>query len=81
MNDLLIAEQQNPVSIGLGEMSVRSILYLMNGEDHRVPEAIAGALWGRQRFPLVKRAASRPPPVEVCVERCTRQVRTGQGEL
>jgi len=44
MNEVPITEQQNQASVGLEEMSVPSILCLMNEEDRRVPEAIAGAL-------------------------------------
>lgn len=39
-----ITEQRNQASAGLDEMPVESILYLMNQEDRRVPEAVAQAL-------------------------------------
>ena len=39
-----ITEQRNQASAGLDEMPVESILYLMNQEDRRVPEAVAEAL-------------------------------------
>lgn len=51
-----ITEQQNPASCRLDEMSVGSVLRLMNDEDRRVHEAIAEAL------PQIKAA------VEVLVE-------------
>jgi N-acetylmuramic acid 6-phosphate etherase len=41
---LAITEQRNPSSRRLDEMSVGSILRLMNEEDRRVPEAVADAL-------------------------------------
>jgi hypothetical protein len=37
-------EQRNQASARLDEMSVESILYLMNQEDRRVPEAVTEAL-------------------------------------
>lgn len=40
----VITEQRNQASAGLDEMPVESILYLMNQEDRRVPEAVAEAL-------------------------------------
>jgi N-acetylmuramic acid 6-phosphate etherase len=40
----LITEQRNQASERLDEMSVEEILYLMNQEDRRVPEAVARAL-------------------------------------
>jgi N-acetylmuramic acid 6-phosphate etherase len=40
----LITEQRNQASERLDEMSVEEILYLMNQEDRRVPEAVALAL-------------------------------------
>lgn len=40
----LTTEQRNRASARLDEMSVESILYLMNEEDRRVPEAVAQAL-------------------------------------
>ena len=43
-NGPLITEQRNQASAGLDEMPVESILYLMNQEDRRVPEAVAEAL-------------------------------------
>ena len=43
-NRPLITEQRNQASARLDEMSVESILYLMNQEDRRVPEAVAQAL-------------------------------------
>ena len=43
-NRPLTTEQRNPASARLDEMSVESILYLMNEEDRRVPEAVARAL-------------------------------------
>jgi N-acetylmuramic acid 6-phosphate etherase len=43
-NRSLITEQRNQASARLDEMSVESILYLMNQEDRRVPEAVAQAL-------------------------------------
>lgn len=43
-NRPLITEQRNPSSARLDEMSVESILYLMNQEDRRVPDAVAEAL-------------------------------------
>jgi N-acetylmuramic acid 6-phosphate (MurNAc-6-P) etherase len=43
-NGPLITEQRNQASAGLDEMSVESILYLMNQEDRRVPEAVAEVL-------------------------------------
>lgn len=44
VNKLPITEQQNPASSRLDEMSVNSILCLMNEEDRRVPEAISQVL-------------------------------------
>ena len=43
-NKPMTTEQRNPASARLDEMSVESILYLMNEEDRRVPEAVAQAL-------------------------------------
>jgi N-acetylmuramic acid 6-phosphate etherase len=40
----VITEQRNQASAGLDEMPVEEILYLMNQEDRRVPEAVAEAL-------------------------------------
>jgi N-acetylmuramic acid 6-phosphate etherase len=40
----LITEQRNQASERLDEMSVEEILYLMNQEDRRVPEAVARTL-------------------------------------
>jgi N-acetylmuramic acid 6-phosphate etherase len=40
----MTTEQRNPASARLDEMSVESILYLMNEEDRQVPEAVAHAL-------------------------------------
>ena len=44
VDKLTITEQPNPASQGLDDLSVGSILRLMNEEDRRVPEAIAEAL-------------------------------------
>jgi N-acetylmuramic acid 6-phosphate etherase len=43
-NRSLITEQRNQASARLDEMSVEAILYLMNQEDRRVPEAVTEAL-------------------------------------
>ncbi len=43
-NKAMTTEQRNPASARLDEMSVESILYLMNEEDRQVPEAVAQVL-------------------------------------
>jgi N-acetylmuramic acid 6-phosphate etherase len=44
MRELPATERRNPASARLDEMSVESILCLMNEEDRRVPEAVGKAL-------------------------------------
>lgn len=44
MKELPATERRNPASARLDEMSVESILSLMNEEDRQVPEAVAGVL-------------------------------------
>ncbi|MBA3490595.1 MAG: N-acetylmuramic acid 6-phosphate etherase [Rubrobacteraceae bacterium] len=44
MKDLPATEWRNPASTRLDEMPVEVVLRLMNEEDRRVPEAVAGAL-------------------------------------